>query len=583
MRRLHVVMLLVALLIHASALVGCDRGPSQTERFVGLAGRYLTALYAHDPVRATQLGCHDHDGELPDLSLGTLEAWADLNRAYLDSLSAIDPRRLEIQDRIDRDILMLEIEAEIFAHDELREARWNPLRYNPGDAIYALLARDFAPLSLRLQSVAQRLEEVPALLGTARVNLDAPPAVFTRTAINQNTGTINLVMDGLDRYLEAEPELRARLARPRAGAIAALTLHGQWLEEDLLPRSHGDFRLGDDLWRRKLRFSLASDLAPETILITAEQDLEQTTARMADLARGLYREPLGPRAPDPATLTRGELIAAVLRGLAEDRPTSETIVDQARRDLERITAFVREHDLVRVPDEPVEIIVMPEHQRGMWIAYCDSPGPLEPHLSTFYAIAPTPADWSPERTESFYREYNDYMLQDLTIHEAVPGHYLQINHANRFQGSTPVRAVFYSGTFVEGWATYAEELMVETGWGGPAFELHQLKMRLRLIINAIIDQKIHTMGMTEDEAMALMMERGFQEEGEAAGKWIRACLTSTQLSTYYVGNMEINAIRRDWQARKGGRYRHREFHDRLLSHGSPPSRYVRELLDLGGG
>jgi uncharacterized protein (DUF885 family) len=580
MRRLAALLLLVSLCC-LSVLAGCDRGPSQTERFAGLADRYLAALYAHDPVWATQLGFHAHDGALPDLSLGTLEAWADLNRAYLDSLGALDPRKLEIQDRIDRDILMLQIEAAIFSHDELREARWNPLRYNSGDAIYALLARDFAPLSQRLHSVAQRLEQIPALLETARVNLDNPPAVFTRTALNQNFGTINLVMDGLDRYLEAEPELRSRLARPRAEAIAALTLHGQWLEEELLPRSHGDFRLGDDLWRGKLRFSLASDLAPEAILHTAEQDLERTTIRMAELARGLYRERLGPQAPDPATLTRGELIAAVLGALAEDRPTSETIVAQARGDLARVTAFVRERDLVRVPDEPVEIIVMPEHQRGMWIAYCDSPGPLEPHLPTFYAIAPTPADWSPERTESFYREYNDYMLQDLTIHEAMPGHYLQINHANRFRGSTPVRAVFYSGTFVEGWATYAEELMVEAGWGGPAFELHQLKMCLRLIINAIIDQKIHTAGMTEDEAMALMMERGFQEEGEAAGKWIRACLTATQLSTYYVGNLEINAIRRDWQARKGDRYRHREFHDRLLAYGSPPPRYVRELLGLG--
>jgi hypothetical protein len=153
----------------------------------------------------------------------------------------------------------------------------------------------------------------------------------------------------------------------------------------------------------------------------------------------------------------------VLDALAEDRPTSETIVQQARGDLARLTAFVREQDLVRVPEEPVEIIVMPEHQRGMWIAYCDSPGPLEPHLPTFYAIAPTPADWSAERAASFYREYNDYMLQDLTVHEAMPGHYLQINHGNRFQGSTPVRAVFYSGTFVEGWATYAE-----SSWSRPA-------------------------------------------------------------------------------------------------------------------
>ncbi len=568
--------LIVLCLAAVSLIAACGRGPSDRDRYAGLANRYLEALYAHQPVWATQLGNHDHDHALPDYSRGALGAWAALNRAYLDSLRAVNPRKLDAQDRIDRDILMQQIEAAIFAHEELDEPRWNPLLYNPGDAIYSLLARDFAPLAQRLQSVAARLEKIPALLEHARVNLEDPPAVFTRTAISQNEGTINLIMDGLDRYLDSEPGLRSRLARPRAEAIAALTLHGRWLQDDLLPRSQGDFRLGDERWRRKLRFSLASDLSAEEILATAERDLELTTARMADLARGLYHGEV-----DPGNMSPRRLIATVLDRLADDRPTSETIVAQARADLARITAFVREHDLVRVPDEPIEIIVMPEHQRGMWIAYCDSPGPLEPHLPTFYAIAPTPADWSAERAASFYREYNDYMLQDLTVHEAMPGHYLQINHANRFQGSTPVRAVFYSGTFVEGWATYSEQLMVEAGWGGPAFELHQLKMRLRLIINAIIDQKIHTAGMTEAEAMALMMEQGFQQEGEASGKWIRACLTSTQLSTYYVGNMEINAIRRDWQAKQGAKYSHRDFHDRLLSYGSPPPRYVRELLKLG--
>ena len=577
MRRLIVPCLLCGL-----GLVGaCGRGPSEAERFAGLAERYLDALYAYEPIWATQLGCHDHDGKLPDYSPGAREAWVELNRAYRDSLAAIKPRRLKPADRIDREILSERIEAAIFAHTEIDEPRWNPLLYNPGDAIYALLARDFAPLAERLQNAALRLEKIPDFLATARLNLAEPPAVFTRTALNQNQGTINLIMDGLDRYLDQEPQLRARLARPRAEAIAALTLHGRWLQEDLLPRSRGDFRLGTETWRRKLKYSLASDLTPEAILAAAEQDLEATTARMADLARGLYRERLGSHAPDPALLSRRELIAAVLNDLAEDRPTSETIVAQASRDLARITDFVRERDLVRVPAEPIEVIVMPEHQRGMWIAYCDSPGPLEPHLPTFFAIAPTPSDWPPARAESFYREYNDYMLQDLTVHEAMPGHHLQINHSNRFQGSTPVRAVFTSGTFVEGWATYSEQLMVEAGWGGPAFELHQLKMRLRLIINAIIDQKIHCAQMTEDEAMAMLMEQGFQEEGEAAGKWIRACLTATQLSTYYVGNMEINAIRRDWQARQGPRYRHREFHDRLLSFGSPPPKYLRQLLGLG--
>jgi len=270
----------------------------------------------------------------------------------------------------------------------------------------------------------------------------------------------------------------------------------------------------------------------------------------------------------------------VLARLADDHPTNETIVPQAREGLEKIREFVRKNKLVDVPDDPVEIIVMPEHQRGFAIGYCDSPGPLEENGTTFYAISPTPRDWTAERAETFFREYNDYMLENLTIHEAMPGHYLQIAHANKFKASTPLRAIFSSGTFVEGWATYAEQLMVEAGYAGPELHLQQLKMRLRLIINSIIDQKIHTGGMTEGIAMEMMMVDGFQEEGEAAGKWIRAQLSSTQLSTYYVGNMEINGLRRAYEKKAGDKFDLKKFHNELLSFGSPAPKYVGELLEL---
>jgi len=245
-----------------------------------------------------------------------------------------------------------------------------------------------------------------------------------------------------------------------------------------------------------------------------------------------------------------------------------------------VTDFARTYNLITVPEEPIKVIVMPEFQRGVAVAYCDAAGPLEKHGETFYAISPTPKDWTPQRVESFFREYNNHMLQDLTVHEATPGHYLQLAHANKFKAPTLVRAIFYSGTFVEGWATYAEQFMVEKGYGGPEVKMQQLKMKLRLIINAIIDQKIHTAGMTEAEAMDLMMNEGFQEEGEAAGKWRRACLTSTQLSTYYVGNTEMNEIRDAYQAKVGSSADLKTMHDQMISFGSPAPKYVKELMGL---
>jgi uncharacterized protein (DUF885 family) len=254
----------------------------------------------------------------------------------------------------------------------------------------------------------------------------------------------------------------------------------------------------------------------------------------------------------------------------------------AKQTLDETTDFVREHDLVTLLDDPCVIQEMPEFARGVAVAYCDPPGPLETvDVPTFYCIAPTPSDWSPERVESFYREYNDHMIRNLTVHEAMPGHFLQQAHARRFlrggAGSgTRVRALGFSGPFVEGWAVYAEEVMADLGFRGLPLRLQQLKMQLRMSINAILDQLVHCEELPEADAMALMTERGFQEEGEAAGKWRRALLTSTQLSTYFVGYTEMAAI---GAARPAGTPV-RAWHDAMLAHGSPPPRHLRTLLGV---
>jgi uncharacterized protein (DUF885 family) len=334
--------------------------------------------------------------------------------------------------------------------------------------------------------------------------------------------------------------------------------------------------MGKDAYRQKLRFAIDSDLTPEMILSSAETELRATQAAMLETALPLYRKYFPGKAVDGADRTT--VIRAVLDKLAEVHPDNATIVDQAKRSLAAATDFVRTNNLVTVPDDPIKVIVMPEFQRGFSVAYCDAAGPLEKNGATFYAISPTPADWTAERTASFFREYNNAMLNELTVHEAMPGHYLQLIVANKSGATTRIRGMFGSGTFVEGWATYAEQIMADAGFGGPETRMQQLKMRLRLPINAIIDQKIHAGNMSEQEAMSMMMNEGFQEDGEAAGKWRRAQLSSTQLSTYYVGNLEINALSRDLKARSGGDMK--SVHDRMLSFGSIAPKYVRQLLGL---
>jgi uncharacterized protein (DUF885 family) len=344
----------------------------------------------------------------------------------------------------------------------------------------------------------------------------------------------------------------------------ALAAHKDWLAAQLAVG--GDFkdpRLGRDLFSRKLSLTLSAASDADTILERAEADLERITDEITDVAGRLGGTP-----------------REVLDRLGAAAPDSATIVAYCRDALAAQTAFVRDHDLVTLYHDPVEVIDMPEVNQGIAVAYCDPPGPLEPVPgATFIAVSPTPKDWTPDRVASFYREYNRHMVHNLMVHEAMPGHYLQLQHSRRFTGSTPLRAALWSGPFVEGWAVYAEELMANHDYPGEsdpaAVRMQQLKMQLRMIINAILDARVHTRDLTEADAMTLMTCRGFQEEGEAAGKWRRAQLTSAQLSTYYVGYTEVADVARDLRARG---LSERAAHDAILAHGSPPARLLRDLI-----
>jgi uncharacterized protein (DUF885 family) len=317
----------------------------------------------------------------------------------------------------------------------------------------------------------------------------------------------------------------------------------------------------------------------EEIMQRAQADLAQTQKTIYETGLPLYKKYF-PNAGKATLEDKKKVTATVLDKLAEQHPDDNTIVSYAQKIVREATDFTKQHDVVTVPEKPLEVIVMPEFKRGQGIAYCDSPGPLEQNGKTFFAVEPTPKDWSTQRKQSFFREYNNYMCRDLTVHEAMPGHYLQLAHANEFRAPTLVRAVFRSGTFIEGWAVYCEQMMAELGYGGPEVKMQQLKMRLRVICNAIIDQGIHAKNMSEKEAMDLMMKEGFQQEGEAVAKWKRARLSSAQLSTYFVGVAEHLDLRDRAKARDGTAFNLKNYNDAVISFGSPPVKYVRELMGL---
>jgi Bacterial protein of unknown function (DUF885) len=548
--------------------------------FAALAADYLDDRAERHPQLATELGDHRYDARLPDFSAA---ATADERRAldgFAARLATIDTGALSAEHQVDARMLANSVALRIFELDELRERTWNPLAANPGRALYTLLQRDFAPLPERLASLAGRLGEIPALLATARGRLGRMPRVHLETAIGQFSGTISLVSTEVDTALKAAPGCAGPIEAVRPAALDALVEHRAWLSGRLDEGEDGfaDPRIGGERFARKLSLTLDAEADADAILARAHADLDRVSEEIAALAAELA-------GPGRAGAQAGDdgLVQQVLDRLAADAADDSTILEFCRRALAEQTGFVRECQLVSTYDDPVEVIEMPELSRGVAVAYCDSPGPLEAApMPTFVAVSPTPADWPAQRVASFYREYNRHMVHNLMVHEAMPGHFLQGQHSRRFDGSaTALRAALRSGSFVEGWAVYAEQLMAGHGHPGDgdprAVRMQQLKMQLRMIINAILDSRVHGRGMTEAEAMSLMTGRGHQEEGEAAGKWRRALLTSAQLSTYYVGYTEVADLAAGLRAARP-QQPERDRHDSMLAHGSPPVRHLRTLI-----
>ncbi|HET8684057.1 MAG TPA: DUF885 domain-containing protein [Micromonosporaceae bacterium] len=534
------------------------------QEFARLAERIVDAILDADPVRAAEAGDHRCDGRLPDLSPDGVAARTAMLRDAARALSEVDVAGLGAEDQVDHAVLLGLVERDLFELTEVRKHEWNPLAHNPGPLLHALVAREHAPVEQRLSSLRERLAALPDALAVARGVLRDCPRIHLQTAVGQFAGAARLVRTEVPGLVAQAPALAGSVNPAAEAAARALDGFGEWLRARSAEGGGRDPRLGRRLWEARLWHTLDTELSAAEVAARAEASVAETSERLREAAAELLG---APASEDTAR--------AALDRLAGDRPDDKSIMDAAHRALAGTTAFVRDHDLVSLVDDPCVIQEMPEFARGVAVAYCDAPGMLETaEMPTFFCISPTPADWPAERVTSFYREYNHAMVRDLTVHEAMPGHFLQLAHSRRFRGSTRARALGFSDPFVEGWAVYAEELMADAGYGGLPVRIQQLKMRLRMSINALLDQLVHAEGIDEAEAMALMTGRGFQEEGEAAGKWRRALLTSTQLSTYFVGYLEVAEVAR---ARPAGTPV-RGWHDEMLAHGSPAPRHLRALL-----
>ncbi len=557
------------------------------------------------PTNATELGNHDHDDRWPDLTdAGHAERLAFLQDAET-RLGILDASSLTRDEAIDLRILREELAAMRFAEETLQEYRWSPLSYVYlfGGGLFSLLAREFAPLEDRLRSATGRLRGLPAALDAARSILAAPgergtSTFHTEKALAQLSGVGQLADSAVAESEKVDDDaLRAELSAAADVAKQALAEWGRWLQDEVLPTASGDFRLGRELYEAKFGHMLKSSLTPEELSERAQREYDTVRDEMLRLARELWPTWMG---NEPMPDAERDLVARVLDAIAADHPQASELLDFCRAENERIEAFIRERDLVGLADEPLKIIWTPPFLRAFGGAMLIPPGPLDKGLDSFFAITPPPDDWTDEQVNSMLREDNSRMLRLLTIHEAVPGHYLQLAYSNRTDSL--VRAIFQSGVFAEGWAVYVTQVMMDVGYGAddPALMLVHWKFYLRSVTNAIIDARIHTEGMTEDEAVSFMVDGGFQEEAEARAKFRRARLSSTQLSTYFAGSMEMWDIELEARRRAasaagedpsaiqpgalpGGLgdtpgFRYRDHLEAVISHGAPPPSLLRRAL-----
>ncbi len=553
--------------------------------FADLSKRALDTWMQLSPISATQIGDHRYDSEIDDLSAAGQQKMLTAYKGLLGELDKVEVNKLSRENQVDAAILRNQLQSEIWNAEVLQASKWDPQIYNgtAGSALYGLMAREFAPLPDRLKSATARMEKLPQIFAQARENLDPArvPKIHAETVSKQNKGILSIVDTFITPHIgELPAEDGKRLQAAIDGLKKAVDEQQTWLDKTLVPNAKGDFRIGAELYDQKLKFALNSSLSRAEIGERARAELKRVRQDMYGIAQTVLNgKPGAPALPaNPSDEQQQAAIEAALELAYADKPARDKVVDDAKAALAQSTEFVRKHDLMTLPDAPVDIILMPEFQRGVAVAYCDSPGPLDKNLKTFYAVSPIPDDWTDKQVDSFLREYNSRMIHLLSIHEGTPGHYLEGWHSGKFPST--LRAVLRSGLFAEGWAVYTERMMQEQGYldNDPLFHLVQLKFYLRTISNAILDQGVHVDNWTREQAMQLMTHDAFQQESEASGKWVRAQLTSAQLPTYFVGAQEHFDTRKAMQEKQGDKFNLKAYHDQMLSYGAPPVRFARQLM-----
>ncbi len=543
---------------------------------------HLETEFRLRPTLATELGDHRFDDQLDDVSAAARARWSEATKAALEAL----PRRVEFSSlssagQMDYRILEHHLRYSIWMQEHFDPYVTDPRSYSGllSGAVFGLLTQSTLPPEANVANSIARIRQMSKVIAAARENLRHPPLVHLETAIQQNRGAIHFFENEL-LVLAGRTKQRAALQAAAEEMLPDLRAYQEFLENELRSRANGEWRIGRELFYRKFELETDAGITAKGNYADALAEFDRVRNEMYVIARQVWSWyfPGAPLPPDDAEGRRMTIERVLLR-IAQEHGKPARLTRDVRATVAEIKRFIARAGILTLPDpDRCRVIEMPEFQRGNSIAYMASPPPLDPEATGHYAISPPPASWDAAKVKSFLEEYNRHMLQILTIHEAYPGHYVQMEYANR--SPSLIRKILGSGVYIEGWAVYTEQMMLDQGYGDgdPALRLSQLKFYLRAVANTILDYRMHCEQMTDDEAMDLMVNQSFQSEGEARLKVIRAKQSSVQLSTYFTGRMAHYQLRQEIQRELGDRFNLGRYHEAVLAQGAVPMKNLPELV-----
>lgn len=557
---------------------------SQDIAFEQYKQNFILNLWKYNPDWATSVGFHDFDGVLliPDsIQLKTELSFVLTN---LDSLENFTVENLDDNNKTDFYLIKNQLELIQFNNQELKSYTWDPTYYNLGSSFSYILTENYAPLEKRIVQFFKKMEKIPAYYAAAKLNIKNPSPLHTLLAIEQIEAGLPIfekdLRDSL-KNVQLPNDLKTDILKRSKASVDSIKVFISFLKKQ--DKSKGrDFRLGNELYAKKFKLEIQSKYTPKQIYDSAVVRKSYLHEEMYKIAEQLWPKYMPNITPPTDKLT---LIKRLIDTLSLQHVAADSFKSAIKQQLPELSAFITKKDLLSLdPKKPLEVRDEPGYMAGVAGASMSSPGPYEKNGKAYYNVG-TLDGWSKQDAESYLREYNHYILQILNIHEAIPGHYVQLVYSNK--SPSLIKSILQNGTMIEGWAVYSELMMMENGYGNPdpsantttpEFWLMYYKWNLRSTCNTIIDIGVHTQNMSEDTVMDILVRQAFQQKKEASDKWHRVQVSNVQLTSYYTGFKEIIDLREEWKQKQGNNYTLKAFNEKFLSYGSAPVKYIRELM-----